>query len=122
MREFPAGEGFECFVEDFGQTFGAHKRCPLHIRPVEHGNFLHSGDRVAAELGTREVAQGEYRLGRLRSDDALRLSCDLHYLFCATVGQIDEENLPASVGYKTNAIHTGSSRRLRSTSPRGESP
>src|SRR2546426_5804408 len=78
-----------------GKASGAHA-------PPRRGLSLTTPSLLS--MGTREVAQGEYRLGRLRSHDALRLSCDLHYLFCATVGQVDEENLLALVAYKTNAI------------------
>ena len=43
--------------QTIGQAFGANNGCPLHVRPVEHGHFLNSGNCVAAELYAREVAQ-----------------------------------------------------------------
>jgi hypothetical protein len=30
------------------------------MRPIKYGNFLHAGDRGAAELRTRKVAQGKH--------------------------------------------------------------
>src|ERR1700693_2712989 len=100
--EFSLGKRLQRLVEDVGQTLGAHQRCPLHIRPIKHSNLLHSGDRGAVELRTREVAQGEYRFGRLRSHCALYFSEQSDDLLCAAVGQVDEEDLFALMGYKAN--------------------
>src|ERR1700732_4144836 len=79
--EFASGEGLQRLVEDVGQALSTYNRGPLYVWPVEDGNFLHSGDRIAPELSAREVAQGEHRVARLRGHDALYFFCDYHDLF-----------------------------------------
>ena len=107
-RQIALREALEVFVEHVRQTLRPHPRRPLHIRTIEHQNFLDPRRHLLVDLRAGEIRQSKNRSGCVPRDIGADQVEQQQHLLGRAVREIDQVDGMALVLDEAHAFFEGS--------------